>query len=369
VRARLTTSLLVVVVLLLGAAGCGRIEPAFTITSVQTQLDRPWDIAFLPSGDMLFTERVGRINLLIGGQKRVLATPADVAVLGEGGMMGLAVDPSFASNRRIYTCFRSNLTGTADVRVVRWQINDANTALTNRVDILTGIPGNSAGIHQGCRIRFAPNSSILWVTTGDAVIGTGPQDPNSFSGKVLRITTDGAPAPGNAGGAFRPEICTYGHRNVQGLAFDPLGRAYSIEHGSDRDDEVNLLVCGGNYGRDPHGPGSTAYDDAQPMTDLVKFPNARKAIWSSGSPTIAPSGGTFISGDQWAGWKGALAIAVLKGNQVRVMALDGSGTSLSQEWIRVTDHGRLRSIVQGPDGSLYVATDATPGEIFKITPN
>ena len=118
-RARLATSLLVVVVLLLGAAGCGRVEPAFTVTSVQTQLDRPWDIAFLPSGDMLFTERVGRINLLIGGQKRVLAQPADVAATGEGGMMGIAVDPSFGSNRRIYTCFRSNLSGTADVRPAR----------------------------------------------------------------------------------------------------------------------------------------------------------------------------------------------------------------------------------------------------------
>jgi glucose/arabinose dehydrogenase len=248
---------------------------------------------------------------------------------------------------------------------VRWQVNASDTGLIGRTDILTGIPANPLGRHSGCRIRFGPDGH-LWAGTGDAAMGTNPQNPASLGGKVLRITTDGAGAPGNAGPPFRSEIYTYGHRNVQGLAFAADGTAYSIEHGPDRDDEVNRLVRGGNYGWDPV-PG---YNEAVPMTDLGKFPAAVPAVWSSGSPTIAPSGGAVLSGARWQGWDKALAMAVLKGHQLRVLGLTPDGRAVEAQWIVLTDRGRLRSAVQGPDGNLYIATDAAggAGAILVVTP-
>src|SRR5262245_16459832 len=146
-----------------GAAAC-RPEPTITVQTVIGGLANPWDLAFGPSGEMYFTERAGRINVLVSGQRRTLAQPADVRVGGEGGMLGLAVDPNFASNRRIYTCFNSTVSGGLDIRIVRWVVNANLTGLTNRTDILTGIPANSSGRHSGCRPRFGPDG-VLWVGT------------------------------------------------------------------------------------------------------------------------------------------------------------------------------------------------------------
>jgi aldose sugar dehydrogenase len=124
----------------------------------------------------------------------VLAAPSDVRAMGEGGMLGLAVDPNFASNRRIYTCFPWAASGGLDIRIVRWHVNAGVTALDQRADILTGISANPSGRHSGCRPRFGPDG-FLWVGTGDAATGTNPQDPNSLNGKTLRITVDGALYP------------------------------------------------------------------------------------------------------------------------------------------------------------------------------
>jgi glucose/arabinose dehydrogenase len=348
-------------------AGCEPGPDELRVTTVVSGLDHPWDIAFTPGGSMVFTERVGRISIRYAGQVRRLATPSDVVATGEGGLMGIAVDPAFASNRRIYTCMQSNRSGGLDVRISRWRVNDAVTGLTDRTDILTGIPA-SGSTHMGCRMRFGPDG-YLWIGTGDATQARAPQSPTSLGGKVLRITTAGAGAPGNAGSPFRAEVYTYGHRNVQGLAFSPSGQAYSIEHGPDRDDEINRLVRGGNYGWDPVAPGSAAgYDQSRPMTDLTKFPNAQRPVWKSGTPTIAPSGGTFLTGAQWGGWEGTLAAALLKGQQLRVFILDSTGTTAVGSFAALDGRGRLRSAVQGPDGALYLAVDATSGSILRVEP-
>jgi len=353
--------------LLLVATSCGAPPSSLAVTTVVTNLANPWDIAFAPDGTMLYTERAGRIDSFVGGVHRVMATPADTFVSGEAGMMGIAVDPAFATNRRLYTCFASTLAGpNRDIRVVRWTVDVNYTSLSNRTDILTGMPVNTAGQagrHAGCRTRFGPDG-YLWVTAGDAATGTNPQNPVSLGGKVLRITTDGAGAPGNAGAPFLPQIYSYGHRNPQGVSFRPSdGAPFEVEHGTGCDDEVNKLVPGGNYGWDPV-PG---YDESQPMTDKAKFPGAVDAIWSSGCPTIAPSGATFLTGTQWGAWNGALAIAVLKGTELRIMKFSAAETQL-QEWIRVEDQGRLRVAVEGPDGNLYLAQDANPGAILKVVP-
>jgi len=343
--------------------------PTLAVQPVVIGLDHPWEIAFTPDATMLVTERSGSVDAVIDGTPRVLAHPADVQVLAESGMLGLAVDPGFASNRRIYSCFRSTISGAPDVRVARWTVDAGYTTLSNRSDIVTGIPASTSGIHAGCRLKFGPDGQ-LWIGTGDAATGTVPQDPMSLGGKVLRVTTDGAPSVGNPGGALDPRIYNLGHRNVQGLAFRFAdGAAFNIEHGPDADDEVNKLVAGGNYGWDPVPlAGGTTYDQSRPMTD-PRVAGAIPATWSSGTPTIAPSGATFLLGGQWKAWNGALAISVLKGSQLRVMQINAAGTAVTAQWTAVTDQGRLRTAVEGPDGNLYLATDADPGQILRVTPS
>jgi glucose/arabinose dehydrogenase len=356
--------------LIMGTTAC--VPPAtLTVSTVVGSLNRPWDIAFAPDGTMLFTEKSGEINALISGSKVTMGDPVDSIIAGEGGMMGIAVDPNFASNRRIYVCFLSELpAGTArDVRVARFTVNANYTALANRTDIITGLP-YSTGRHSGCRTRFGSDGR-LYVGTGDAAIGTNPQDPQSLGGKVLRVDTNGNGVPGNIGvddpsSGFLPQIYTYGHRNIQGLALHPLtGEMYSVEHGTACDDEANLLEAGGNYGWDPV-PG---YNETRPMTDLVKFPDAVVAVWSSGCPTIAPSGATFLTGAQWAGFNNnTLAMAILKDTHVHFLQLGGDFESVFAEFERVSDRGRLRTAVQGPDGNLYLSQDANPGAILRVVP-
>lgn len=344
--------------------------PNLTVSTVLGGLDHPWEVAFLPDGTMLVTERAGRIDAVVGGAKRVLAAPADVSPSSEGGMLGLAVDPSFATNRRIYACFESNLSGALDERVVRFTVSADLTSLTNRADIVTGIPLNNTGNpgrHSGCRLRFGPDNA-LWITTGDGVRSDTAQNPASLGGKILRVNSDGAPAAGNPGGALDPRVYTLGHRNVQGLSFRPSdGRAFSIEQGTNCDDEVNLPAPGANFGWNPGAAGF--YNEFAPMTDTASVPGAVSAIWSSGCPTIATSGGTFISGSQWGAWDGALVLASLAGTQLRVVQFTAGATpTFAQQWTAVTDQGRLRTATQGPDGNLYLLTDANPGSILKLTP-
>lgn len=369
-RFRLIVGLVVLATASAGIAGCRPAPARLTVTTLVGDLNRPWDIAFTPGNDMYFTEKVGRIKVRLGSPGRpvrLLAAPADVVVASEGGMMGIAIDPNFTSNRRIYACFGSDKGGATDVRLVRFRVNGAVTALTDRTELVTGIPAGS-GRHTGCRPRFGPDGN-LWVGTGDAAVSANPQSRTSLGGKVLRVNTSGQGVPGNPPAPFDHRIYSYGHRNVQGIAFSPGGKAYSIEHGTDRDDEVNRLVAGGNYGWDPRPVGgSTFYDESRPMTDTVRYPDAKRAIWSSGKPTIAPSGGTFLKGGQWKGWHAALAMAVLEGRQLRVIGFDSTGNQVEQHWVEITTKGRLRVAVQGPDGNLYLATDADPGAILKVVP-
>ena len=342
--------------------------PKLMITPIVTGLDHPWDIGFA-GNTMIYTERPGRISAIVNGQKRLLAAPADVIQASEAGMMGLAIDPAFSTNRYIYTCFASTLGGAnGDVRLVRWTVDAGFTTLTNRVDIVTGAPVNAAGErgrHSGCHPRF-DSQARLWVGTGDAAVGTVPQNPTSLGGKVLRINRDGAGIAGNPGGTLDPRIYSYGHRNVQGIAFRPSdGFGVTTEHGPDRADELNALVPG-NFGWNPV-PG---YNEGVPMTDLGEFPNAVEALWDTGPRTFALAGATFITGSQWKEWNGALAIAMLKDAKLLLLELDASGHPVDAG-IAIKNRGRLRSPVQGPDGSLYITTDNGGGNdvILKLTPN
>ena len=328
-------------------------------------LDKPWDIAWLPNGTVLVTERPGPLNVYVDGvdAQPFTVAPSDLVASGEGGMMGLEVDPDFALNGYVYVCMASNLDGDTDVRLVRYTLETPNgdgVVNGSRTDIVKGMP-YSSGRHSGCRPRFGPDG-YLWVGTGDAAIADTPQDDNSLGGKVLRIDRNGAAAPGNPGGRL---WFSKGHRNIQGVAFrsrDDLG--VSAEHGPSVDDELNLLVEG-NFGWDP-GPG---YDESVPMTDLVKFPNAVEAIWSTGEPTLALSGATFVEGDAWGTWDGVLAVATLKAEHLHIYFVTSEG-EVTDDFRVIEDRGRLRSPRQGPDRLLYITNDGggSGGEVLRVTP-
>ncbi|MGI8685935.1 MAG: PQQ-dependent sugar dehydrogenase [Acidimicrobiales bacterium] len=338
-------------------------DPTLAVSTVVNGLDLPWDIGFTPDAAMIFTEKAGRISVTRDGATRRLATMSDVYNTGEAGLMGLAIDPEFATNRRIYTCYAWTDNTNRDVRVIAWTIDVGYTTATRVGSPLFSGVQLTTGRHAGCRPRFGADG-YLWVGTGDSAVGTNPQNLSSLNGKVLRVDKlTGAPAPGNPFAGSR--IYTYGHRNVQGLALRADGQMYSIEHGPDRDDEVNRLRVGGNGGWDPV-PG---YDESTSMTDLTKFPAAMRPSWISGSPTVAPSGATFVSGTAWKSLAGSLLVACLKGAQLRALTFDAAG-GLVAEKVVLSNQGRLRTAVQGPDGSVYLATSNGGGadRIVRVTP-
>jgi glucose/arabinose dehydrogenase len=349
-------------------------NPTLTVSTVVSGFDHIWDIAFTPDGQsMIFDERNGNIWVkpFPSGAPHILGTVPDVRVRGEGGLLGLAVDPDFATNHFLYACYDADVA--ADIRVVRFTTDLSPFSLALDTPIITGMPENQGtGRHSGCRPRFRPgtNPPQIFVGTGDtATDGTIPQNLHSLGGKVLCVTNDGNPCSNNPG-VVNPSldiddrIWSWGHRNVQGIAFSATsGAAYTIEHGTDRDDEVNVMFQG-DFGWNP-GPG---YDESQPMT----APGGIEAAWSSGLPTIAPSGGTILSGAQWQGWQGAAAIAVLKGQELLVVFFDDVlGFGSIGATFNMRGGGRLRSAVEGPDGNLYVSTDngGDNDVIFRAVPS
>lgn len=345
-------------------------------TAFAAGLAKPWDLAFEPAGNqrLVVTENdTGLIRVRIGATWRDLGSIGALApspafdLSGEGGLMGLAFDPNYPTDPYLYVCTSTMV----DNRVVRLTVaRDGSLdplSVSSPLAIVTGIP--HAGFHNGCRVRFQPGASpaALFVTTGDAGVGPGPQNDANLAGKVLRVQTDGSPYPGAANLWF-----TKGHRNPQGIAFRPGDQTpYSAEHGPNINDEVHRLAAGANAGWDP--TNGSDYDQSKPMTDFGKFPGALAPVFRSGDArTIAPSGLTFLSGGQWGAWDGAIVLAVLKDSELRVLLMNPDGTASGQFQMPGSARGvRLRSVVQGPDGSLYVATDQTgpSGAIWRMVPS
>ena len=352
-----------------GTASASAAAPRVTGVAVAESIrgfDHPWEVRFLPDGTPLVTERVGRVSAIVDGRRRVLADVPRVVAQGEGGLMGMAVDPGFTRNRRIYLCHTAGSGNRAvDVRVVRFRVAADLDDLTERTPIVTGIPAGAGNRHQGCRLEIGPDG-MLWISAGDAVLPSAPQDPRSRAGKVLRATLGGEPASDNPGGDWDPYVYTLGHRNVQGLAFRPAdGAAFSVEHGTSCDDEINILSPGANYGWDPRRADG-GYAEQAPMTS-PDVRGAVPAVWSSGCPTIAPSGAAFITGAQWGSWAGRLAVAVLKDQELLVARVADDEVTSTRTFLS-GELGRLRTVRTGPDGSLWVATDADAGRVVRLVP-
>jgi aldose sugar dehydrogenase len=338
--------------------------PALEVTVVADGLDHPWDVAQASDGTLLVDERPGGFTAVLpdGTVQQVEADFDDLFARGETGLMGLVLDPAFDANRRFYSCQGVSGDSDSSIAVISWTMSDDWRSATRVADPLIGnIPVNSgSGRHGGCRLRFMPDGALL-IGTGDNAVGRNPQDRTSWAGKVLLAD----PATGEVA------VWTYGHRNVQGLAVRPgTGQIFSVEQGTSRDDEVNLLQEGGNYGYDPDGAGG-GYDESVPMTD-TGIPGAIPAVWSSGPQTIATCGGTFLDGDRWGDYDGLMLLGVLKGQGVLALRLDDVG--VLQEQFRLPElegaYGRIRTVQQGTDGDLYVTTDNGSNEdkLLRVTP-
>lgn len=371
-------------------------EPHLMRTVVSSGLREPWDLAFTSDGAMLFTEKCRGLSVRLpdGTIKRLFGTAGSTLVAGDffcqgqSGMLGVAVDPNFSDNRFVYVFMASNLNGRKTNRVVRLVVDGGYGAVSGRKDIITDIPYKGApnrwgwaGAHSGGRISFNPSDGFLYITTGDNHSGPLPQDLTSLGGKVLRIDREGKAAPGNttpAGGD--PRIFTYGHRNVQGIAFHPVtGQPFSCEHGPGHNDEVTPLVPGGNGGWDPRPDPSVScarnycgYTSNRPdgkltsMTDLAKFPAALRPSWNNKGISEGMGPCLFLNGKQWQGWDGRLAVGFLRGARIDLLELDRAGMTTGHTTMRGIPSQRIRTLVQSPGGALYVATDG--GEIWSITP-
>jgi glucose/arabinose dehydrogenase len=353
--------------------------PALRVETVLDGLDHPWDVAQAPDGTLLVDERSGGFTAVRpdGDVVEVDADLDDLYARGETGLMGLVLDPGFDANRRLYTCQGVDDGDDPSIAVVAWTVaEDWRSAARVADPLVGGIPANGdTGRHGGCRLRFDTDGALL-VGTGDNAVGSYPQDQAVLGGKVLRVDpATGGPWPGNpltgrAGAA--PEVWTYGHRNVQGLAVRPgTGQVYAVEQGTDRDDEVTLLAPGANGGYDPDGDGGR-YDESVGMTD-VDLPDVVLPSWASGRPTIATSGATFLAGEQWGSYEGLLVVGVQKDTGLLAVGVDDDGTLLEQ--FRVPEledaYGRIRTPQLGSDGALYVTTDNGDGEdqLLRIMPD
>lgn len=366
-----------VVALSMLLAGCsGDDTPAasgsddWQIETVAEGLDHPWGLSVLPDGDLLLTERPGRISLLSDGEvSEVDADLDDVYAQGEGGLMGLELSPAFEQDSTFYVC---TATTHGDVQIIPFVLAGDRASAERGEPLVTGITLNQSGRHSGCRLRIGPDG-MLYAGVGDSAVGTNPQDLTALGGKVLRIdpATGQAPPDNPFAASSDPQtrlIYTLGHRNVQGIAVQPgTGDLYAAEHGPDVDDEVNLLEPGANYGWNPVGSG--IYDESVPMTD-ESIDGAVPAVWSSGDPTIATSGCAFLTGEQWGDREGALAIAALKGSALYLLTLaeDGGSPELTKIPAFDGEFGRLRTVEPGGDGVLFVTTsNGGDDKILKIT--
>jgi aldose sugar dehydrogenase len=325
---------------------------------VASRLEHPWGLAFLPDGTALVTERPGRlrrINIKTGKVSAPIAGVPTVLALEQGGLLGIVLDPNFGANRRVFLSFAEKRASKSVTAVWRATFNAAYTRLEGGKVIFRQSSPVAGGKHYGARLVF-DSKGHLFVTTGDR--GTKPeqaQNKASHLGKVLRITVDGRPAPGNPVRAgWAPEVWSIGHRNLQGATRHPTtNELWTVEHGAKGGDELNTPKAGKNYGW-PIISYGTNYDGSKIGVGTSK-PGMEQPLhyWD---PSIAPSGLTFYTGTRYPGWKGNLFVGALSGQHIARLTLSGKKVVAETQLFKGTH--RFRDIVQGPDGWLYVLTDA-----------
>ena len=351
-------------------------EPTFNssagllkVDTIARGLVHPWALAFLPDGRMLVTERPGRIRIVT--RDGVLSPPlGSVPAVHSGGQPGLldvALDKGFTRNRTIYFCF--NETAGNNVAVARAKLDSGGTPRLDDVNIIVRQKGPAGRNNVACRIAQAPDEN-LFVTLGDHFgAKENAQTLDTHIGKIVRIQPDGGVPPGNPfvgrPGAL-PEIWAYGVRNAEGLAFNPAdGKLWEQEHGPMGGDEINIIEKGKNYGW-PVVSYGVNYDGTPVGQGQQRAPGMQDPLWHW-TPSIAPSGMTFYTGELFPAWKGSLFNGALKFQLLSRLELKGDRV-VKEERLLQDLNERIRDVRQGPDGALYLLTDNEAGRILRVSP-
>lgn len=375
-------------------------SPPFKLTKV-AQFDLPWRIAFLPDGRMLITEKIGKLFLATpSGEKLEVAGVPPVLHQGQNGLLGVYLAPSYSSDRAIYLTYSEPGpgAGTSSLALARATLEiGTDTASLEDVKVVWRDPIKGRGGQAGAAVAFSPDQNFLFLTVGDRQRFTPAQDPDQPAGKILRLTLDGQPAPGNPmegkigarsvdvidpprdteaaktapavathvfdGPNLTPaETWTSGHRTPYGLAFAPDGRLWELEHGPRGGDELNLIEPGRNYGW-PLVSYAVNYDGV-PIASPDTRPDLAKPViyWT---PVFAPGSLMFYSGTMFPKWKGSAFAGGLVSHALHRIEVHGANATPAEQW---TVGFRVRDVAQAPDGALWLIEDNPEGGLYRLTP-
>jgi glucose/arabinose dehydrogenase len=338
------------------------------VETVAGGLENPWGLAFLPDGRMLVTERPGRLRL-VGADGKLsppLSGVPNVAARGQGGLLDVVLDPNFAQNRAIYLSFAEARAGGSSTSVARARLNERGTALEGARVIFQQMPTIASNMHFGSRLVF-DRTGALFVTVGDRYGQRDQaQNPGNHIGKIMRINPEGGAATGNPRiEGWQPEIWSIGHRNVQGAALHPqTGQLWTAEHGARGGDEVNTPKAGRNYGW-PVISFGVDYSGAKLGEGTAKAGMEPPLFYWD--PSIAPSGAAFYTGAAWPAWTNSFFVGGLAGQMLVRLSTQGE-TVTGQEQLLKGLNERIRDVRQGPDGFIYLLSDAADGKLLRVRP-
>jgi glucose/arabinose dehydrogenase len=344
-------------------------EHDFRVVVLTRGLEHPWGLAFLPDGRLLVTERPGRLRLVAADgtlDPRPVEGLPPIAAQGQGGLLDVALHPQFAENGLVYLSYAARGTGGIGTEAARGRLVDHR--LEDVKVLFRQQPKSGGGRHFGSRLVF-DRQGQLYITLGDRGEMARAQKLDDLAGKIVRLTADGQIPPdnpfANRTGA-RPEIYSLGNRNVQGAALHPVtGELWTHEHGPQGGDEVNVIRAGRNYGW-PVITYGVEYVIGTKIGEGTQKPGMEQPlhIWV---PSIAPSGLAFYQGDRFPGWRGDLFVGALRGQMLVRLRFDGEKL-VREERLLEGELGRIRDVRAGPDGYLYLLTDADDGVIARLEP-
>jgi len=346
-----------------------RTNTAYEGKMLSDQLNKPWGIASLPDGRFLITEKGGtmRIATATGTVSATITGLPAVNSSGQGGLLGVTIDPAFATNSMVYWTFSENTPQGNLTAVAKGKLSVDEKQMENVTVIYRALPAYNGNLHYGSRILFDKNGN-LFVSTGersDKVTRPQAQALNSANGKIVRITTEGKPAAGNPflnTANAQPELYSYGHRNVQGLAFHPVtGDLWENEFGPRGGDEINVIEPGKNYGW-PTITYGIEYGGDQ-IGDVIQQKAGMEQPVYYWDPVISPSGMTFYSSDSIPEWKNNLFISALSGNHIVRLVINNKKV-VGEERLLANVNQRFRAVTEGKDGALYAVTDG--GRLYRI---
>ena len=351
-----------------GRANLPKTQPPFAIQQIG-QFDAPFGMAFLPDGQLLVTQKGGQLKLRAasGQVADVIGVPA-VETGGQGGLLDIAVAPDAATSRTVYLSFAEPGPGGSQLALARATLAQAGQPRLNELKVIWRSGRSGVGGQFGAVIAFAPDGQSLFLTSGERQRFTPAQDPDQALGKIIHLTLDGQPFPGNpqaAAGGVPAQTWTSGHRNPYGLVFAPDGKLWEIEMGPKGGDELNLIEPGKNYGWPTVSNGDNY--DGKPIPDHPSAPQfATPALWWN--PSISPAGLIIYTGAMFPQYRGSAFLGAMSGQALVRVAIDGATAKPGDQW----DMGaRIRDVAQAPDGAIWLLVDGDApdgGKLLRLTP-